>query len=266
DPLGPPPGTGYGEPPRPIPATESLYAPAPEADGQPTGSGYGTGHSVETLPELPPPPAASPSYDPGTARLTGGGRHNANSPESPTPGGWPTSPQAYGNPGDPRQQQLAQAYQQAQGYQRALEPDFPAGPHLPSPDLPSHDLPSSPQPANQSQQFGGPLGHPQTFESQGYETQNLETQGFEQQGPRYQGWEESPERTVRFDPKVHRGEETRPAEGRGYPEDPIDPTAIYAPERSSAHRAEVIAEEGARTDQAGQQPEQTPQWYGSDRR
>ncbi|WP_203885025.1 hypothetical protein [Planotetraspora kaengkrachanensis] len=126
----------------------------------------------------------------------------------------------YEQTADPREQQLAQAYQQAQSYQQLGTPtDYPPTPAAP----PAADY------------YGNPLGHPQ---------QESYTAPSDQQ-------------TTRLDPPAYQGDALS---GPGRREEPLDPTAIYAPERSQAKY-----EEGSGTDQAGHRADTNPHWYGSER-
>ncbi|GII53296.1 hypothetical protein Pth03_16850 [Planotetraspora thailandica] len=125
---------------------------------------------------------------------------------------------------DPREQQIAQAYQQAQSYQQ-LTPatDYSSGP----------TGPASP--------YDNPLGHPQRG----------------QDPASYTPASESAEQTARFDPPAYPGDALS---GPARREEPLDPTAIYAPERGQAKY-----EEGSGTDQAGHQGDPNAHWYGSER-
>ncbi|WP_169986271.1 hypothetical protein [Microbispora sp. H10836] len=132
------------------------------------------------------------------------------------------APPAYEGPADPREQQLAQAYQQAQSYQKIALPDHPTGPQ----DLPEY--------------YDNPLGHPQS-----------EPAPFQPPaaGPT--------EQTVRFDPSAYHGDPLSDPLRR---EEPLDPTAIYTPDRSQAKY-----EEGSAPDQAGRGTDPNLPWYGSER-
>ncbi|MBX6386103.1 MAG: hypothetical protein IRZ07_24545, partial [Microbispora sp.] len=128
---------------------------------------------------------------------------------------------AYEGSADPREQQLAQAYQQAQSYQKAL-PDQPTGPQ----DMPAY--------------YDNPLGHPQSDPAP------------------YQPPAAGPtEQTMRFDASTYRPDPLNdPLRGQ----EPLDPTAIYTPDRSQAKY-----EEGSVPDQAGRGTDPNLPWYGSDR-
>lgn len=131
-----------------------------------------------------------------------------------------------GGGADPREQQLAQAYQQAQSYQQQARPvDYSSGPT---------------GPVNPPQEYQGyydnPLGHPQTSAPHG-----------------------DVEQTMRFSPAAYQGDSLGgPAPGGR--EEPLDPTAIYAPERPQAKY-----EEGSGSDQSGRGTDPNLPWYGSDR-
>ncbi|MBB5624661.1 hypothetical protein BJ981_000360 [Sphaerisporangium krabiense] len=114
---------------------------------------------------------------------------------------------------------------------------------------------------------GGPLGHPQNpADTPGYPRPPAEQyrppqdQGYSQAG---QSWEDRPaDRTVRYDqqtyqPDVLDGPPPGPARPRQ--DEAIDPTAIYAPDRSAR------PEESPGRDQSGSGVDQQAPWYGSDR-
>jgi hypothetical protein len=145
--------------------------------------------------------------------------------DAPTQGGFDGGPQpAYDQTTDPREQQLAQAYQQAQSYQQLGTPtDYPPTPAAP----PAADY------------YGNPLGHPQ------------------QEPYTAPGAAPSDQQTTRLDPPAYQGDALSGPTRR---EEPLDPTAIYAPERSQAKY-----EEGSGTDQAGHRADTNPHWYGSER-
>lgn len=135
-----------------------------------------------------------------------------------------------GGGADPREQQLAQAYQQAQSYQQQARPvDYSSGPT---------------GPMNPPQEYQGyydnPLGHPQTPERPVHPVGDVE-------------------QTMRFNPAAYQGDSLSdpPSGGR---EEPLDPTAIYAPERPQAKY-----EEGSGSDQSGRGTDPNLPWYGSDR-
>lgn len=132
------------------------------------------------------------------------------------------APPAYEGPADPREQQLAQAYQQAQSYQKIALPDHPTGPQ----DLPEY--------------YDNPLGHPQS-----------------EPAPFQPPAADPTEQTVRFDPSAYHGDPLSDPLRR---EEPLDPTAIYTPDRSQAKY-----EEGSAPDQAGRGTDPNLPWYGSER-
>jgi hypothetical protein len=253
-----------------VPTTGASYPPPQESYStvadEPSygGAGYGGGHPghnaaygpTDTLPELPDPLPTAERQD--APRYTGPADSEFTRPAD---GGWPAPPpQAYGDPGDPRQQQLAQAYQQAQSYQRSREPEFPSATRQPEyPSGPQQSLPEYPAQAQQqspeySHGYGSPLGHPQTFEGQQPNQSWDDPQGIG-------------EKTVRFDPKAHRQDQDATRQpSRPHQDEPIDPTAIYVPERSASERPQVIAEEDVPADQVGQGTDPSLHWYGSDRR
>ncbi|MEV7005698.1 hypothetical protein [Streptosporangium sp. NPDC051022] len=152
------------------------------------------------------------------------------------------------DPVDPRSQQMAQAYQQAENYQQqsqAGEPQ-PRGSEYP-------DYTSSQAGGSYDDRFGHPQGH------QASQSQPQGAQQYQQQ------WEAAPaETTLRFDPNAYQGDALSgptPA-GRSWDSQPIDPTAIYKPERSS----QVTGEETPDRERVGPGQDQNMSWYGSDRR
>ncbi|WP_433420435.1 hypothetical protein ACQP1V_08070 [Microtetraspora malaysiensis] len=124
---------------------------------------------------------------------------------------------------DPREQQLAAAYQQAQNYQQHSQPVDYAGSQTAPQDYPDY--------------YDNPLGHSQTPEPSRYSAPS--------------------DQTMRFDANLYQGD---PLSGPSRREDTIDPTAIYAPERSQAK-----LEEGVSTEQAGHGSDPQAPWYGSQR-
>ncbi len=124
---------------------------------------------------------------------------------------------------DPREQQLAAAYQQAQNYQQHSQPVDYAGSQTAPQDYPDY--------------YDNPLGHSQTPEPSRYSAPS--------------------DQTMRFDANLYQGD---PISGPSRREDTIDPTAIYAPERSQAK-----LEEGVSTEQAGHGSDPQAPWYGSQR-
>ncbi|MCC5580444.1 hypothetical protein IMZ11_32980 [Microtetraspora sp. AC03309] len=124
---------------------------------------------------------------------------------------------------DPREQQLAAAYQQAQSYQQHAQPVDYAGSQTAPQDYPDY--------------YDNPLGHAQTPEPARYAAPS--------------------DQTMRFDANLYQGD---PLSGPSRRQDTIDPTAIYAPERSQAK-----LEEGVSTEQAGHGADPQAPWYGSQR-
>ncbi|GGO18488.1 hypothetical protein GCM10010116_37280 [Microbispora rosea subsp. aerata] len=183
---------GYGQP---------SYSPSPESRPYEQDQPYGQGSPFSGY--------SGPAFARQAEHAPGGPAFDA--------------PPAYEAPVDPREQQLAQAYQQAQSYQKSSLPDLPTGPQ----DLPEY--------------YDNPLGHPQS-----------DPAPFQQPpaaGPDNQ--------TVRFDPSVYRGDPLSDPLRR---EEPLDPTAIYTPDRSQAKY-----EEGSAPDQAGRGTDPNLPWYGSER-
>lgn len=146
------------------------------------------------------------------------------------------------DPVDPRSQQMAQAYQQAENYQQSQ-----AG--TPEPQLRVPEYTSNPQGNQPGGSYDSPLGHPQA-------------QPYQQGGQ----WENSAaETTMRFDPAAYQADPLNAPGPAGHTWDtqpPIDPTAIYKPERSG----QVTGEESQDRERVGPGQEQNMSWYGSDRR
>ncbi|GAA4194432.1 hypothetical protein [Microbispora amethystogenes] len=219
----------YGGQPEALPAHQrSDYSAPPQG---PVFDQYGyAGQQSETggYGRFPNPPEG-PGFPPAGAE---GRPYEQDQPygHSGYPGSEPAAggpaydaPPAYESPADPREQQLAQAYQQAQSYQKIALPDHPTGPQ----DLPEY--------------YDNPLGHPQSSEPAPFQAPPP--------GPA--------EQTLRFDPSGYRGDPLTDPLRR---EEPIDPTAIYTPDRSQAKY-----EEGSAPDQAGRGTDPNLPWYGSER-
>ncbi|GAA3122730.1 hypothetical protein [Streptosporangium carneum] len=154
------------------------------------------------------------------------------------------------DPVDLRSQQMAQAYQQAESYQQSQGVSQPTSQGGTEPQLRVPEYTSS--------QAGGsyddPFGHPQAQQAPPAQ------QPYQQGGQ----WETPAETTLRFDPAAYQGD---PLSGpspsaRSWDSQPIDPTAIYKPERS----AQVTGEESSDRERVGPGQEQNMSWYGSDRR
>ncbi|MBB4939875.1 hypothetical protein FHR32_004180 [Streptosporangium album] len=152
----------------------------------------------------------------------------------------PTEPNLhYPAPGpvDPRSQQMAQAYQQAETYQQQAQGT--------EPQLQVPEYGASPQGGS----YDGPFGHPQTSPA---------AQPYQQQSGHQ--WDPPADATLRFDPSSYQGD---PLGGNSWDSQPaIDPTAIYRPERS----AQVMGEESSDRERVGPGQEENMSWYGSDRR
>ncbi|TQS27364.1 hypothetical protein [Microbispora sp. KK1-11] len=206
---------GYGQFPSAPPA-------APNAPGAPDPRGYGQHSSYSPAPEARPYEQEQP-YGQGSPFSGYSGQAFARQAAEHTAGG-PAfdAPPAYEGPADPREQQLAQAYQQAQSYQKGALPDHPTGPQ----DMPEY--------------YDNPLGHPQS-----------EPAPFQPPVPG------PADQTLRFDPSGYQGDPLSDPLRR---EEPLDPTAIYTPDRSQAKY-----EEGSAPDQAGLGTDPNLPWYGSER-
>ncbi|WP_189246593.1 hypothetical protein [Streptosporangium pseudovulgare] len=156
-------------------------------------------------------------------------------------------------PVDPRSQQIAQAYQQAESYAQQAQGTEP---QLRVPEYMSS--PGSPSP--QTGGYDDPFGHPQT--PQGPPAAQSYQQGGQQGGGQWDAQEES---TMRLTPGAYQGDPLNDPDPGLRPWDSrptIDPTAIYKPERS----AQVTGEESTDRERVGPGQEQNMSWYGSDRR
>ncbi|MEU6407290.1 hypothetical protein [Microbispora sp. NPDC046933] len=263
---------GYGAQPEAAAPQRSDYSPPPQGPvfdqygyaGQQTDSG-GYGQFPSAPPAAPGGPGAQdprgygqpsydqssyeqpsydqPSYDPTAGRAPearpyeqdqsygqgapfsgySGQAFARQAPEHAAGGPAFDAPPAYEGPADPREQQLAQAYQQAQSYRKGALPDHPTGPQ----DLPEY--------------YDNPLGHPQS-----------EPAPFQPPAPAV-----ADQMTVRFDPSTYTGDPLSDPLRR---EEPLDPTAIYTPDRSQAKY-----EEGSAPDQTGRRTDPNLPWYGSER-
>ncbi|GGK58531.1 hypothetical protein Ppa06_17120 [Planomonospora parontospora subsp. parontospora] len=159
----------------------------------------------------------------------------------------------YPDPADPRSQQIAQAYQQAESYQQSSGTE---------PQLRVPEYTSSPGAG-----YDDPFGHPQTPQAPPIQQQAQPQAPQPGQG---QPWEAPAEATLRFDPGAYRndplnapgpGDQAGTA-GRGWDSQPIDPTAIYTPERPG----QATGEENLDRERTGPGQEPNMSWYGSDRR
>ncbi|MFB9721894.1 hypothetical protein [Planobispora longispora] len=187
------------------------------------------------------------------------------------------------DPMDARSQQIAHAYQQAESYQQqaygAAEPSYGAEPQYggtePQLRLPEY---TASQPGT---------GYDQ--QSSGYDQQapayDQQAPAYDQQSSGYDSsfgqaqppqtapqWETPPaDATLRFDPGAYRADplggpapaaHSAPAASSWESPQPIDPTAIYTPERSG----QAMGEETGDRERVGPGQEQSTSWYGSDRR
>ncbi|HUR02427.1 MAG TPA: hypothetical protein VM347_07805 [Nonomuraea sp.] len=187
----------------------------------------------------PPPPVSQPQPQFGQQPYV----HNAfDQPQGQPFTGFSSqeyaTPAAYQEPDppvDPRSQQLLDAYQQAETYQHSASSG--GAPDLRVPDYASQQ---------QARPYDDPFGHPQ-LQQPGYPPQPPGPQAqppapqaqYEPQPTQYEpqpyqphhqaaGWSEPPtESTVRLDQSMFRGDALDDAPRQG--DDPIDPTAIYAP-------------------------------------
>ncbi|MBG0828048.1 hypothetical protein HS041_09740 [Planomonospora sp. ID67723] len=153
------------------------------------------------------------------------------------------------DPVDARSQQIAHAYQQAENYQQQSQG---AEPPLRVPEYTASQTGGYDQGGYDQGGYDSSFGHPQTSQS----------------GP---SWETPPaEATLRFDPSAYQGDPlsgpapAAPAAPASptWDSQPIDPTAIYTPERSG----QAMAEENGDRERVGPGQDQNTSWYGSDRR
>ncbi|MEU1876731.1 hypothetical protein ABZ470_05415 [Streptosporangium sp. NPDC020072] len=230
----------------------------PPAEPQATGYGQKAGqfHGADSYGGRPEPQAASPYGSDSEPRLTFDAQGQHSFPQPPDNYGQPftgysgseyvrqTEPNLHypaPDPVDPRSQQMAQAYQQAENYQQSQ-----AG--TPEPQLRVPEYTSNPQTPQQGGNYDN-LGYPQA-------------QPYQQGGGQ---WEAPAEMTLRFDPAAYQGDPLNGPSPSGRSWDsqpPIDPTAIYKPERST----QVTGEESPDRERVGPGQEQNMSWYGSDRR
>ncbi|WP_248961794.1 hypothetical protein [Sphaerisporangium perillae] len=196
---------------------------------------------------------------------------------------------------DPRQQQIAHAYQQAQSYQQQSQGAGAAGTpadgrfdlgggqsgaseHTGTQPVRTPDYTASygaspfghPQSPADSAAYPRPAGDSQPYHSaQDHPYPPVQDQPYQQEQPNRQAqpaWDEpASEKTVRFDPKAYQNDPLNapmpPPASQGRRDEPLDPTAIYAPDRS----AQARPEESDGRDPAGPGVDQGARWYGSDR-
>ncbi|GIH45101.1 hypothetical protein SAMN05421833_102322 [Microbispora rosea] len=213
---------GYGQFPSAPPSAPTSAPNVPSAPGASGGYGQPSSYNPSPAPEARPYEQEQP-YGQGSPFSGYSGQAFARQAAEHAAGG-PAfdAPPAYEGPADPREQQLAQAYQQAQSYQKGALPDHPTGPQ----DMPEY--------------YDNPLGHPQS-----------EPAPFQPPMPG------PADQTVRFDASGYQGD---PLSDPLHREEPLDPTAIYTPDRSQAKY-----EEGSAPDQAGLGTDPNLPWYGSER-
>ncbi|MFD0887295.1 hypothetical protein ACFQ08_22355, partial [Streptosporangium algeriense] len=256
--------SGYGPRTEPQPQTPSYGDPQqsaypPPAEPQNTGYGQQAGqpHGTDSYGGRPEPQPASPYGSDSEPRLTFDTQGQHSFPQPPDNYGQPftgysgaeyarqTEPNLHypaPDPVDPRSQQMAQAYQQAESYQQSQ-----AG--TPEPQLRVPEYTSNPPGPQQGGPYDNPLGQPQA-------------QPYQQGGGQ---WDAPAEMTLRFDPAAYQGDQLsgpNPGARQWDSQPPIDPTAIYKPERS----AQVTGEESPDRERVGPGQEQNMSWYGSDRR
>jgi hypothetical protein len=224
-------------------------------------------------------PGYAGSYSQGAEQFGGGyatGEHGRPSEASPL----------YGDASDVRMQQIAQAYQQAQNYQAQGNRGGPGSGGQGGEVTGTQPVRTPDHTAG----YGSPFGHPQMPVDSGsyqaradavYGSQEPSYPGPGERQPSYgpgeqsnpratPAWEEAAaERTVRFEQKAFQDDPLNaplpsplpPAAPQPRRGEAIDPTAIYAPERTTQARPE----ESPGRDQAQSDADQGAPWYGSDR-
>jgi hypothetical protein len=226
-PQGEPQSYPLSQPEPEAPFSASPPAPYAPADSQPR-------LSFDAQPQGPSFPQPPDNYGQPLTGYSGAEFARQSDPGLPYP-----------DPADPRSQQIAQAYQQAESYQQSSGTE---------PQLRVPEYTSSPGGG-----YDDPFGHPQTPQAP-----PLQQQG---QG---QPWDAPAEATLRFDPSAYQndplnapgpGDQAGTA-GRGWDSQPIDPTAIYTPERPG----QATGEENLDRERTGPGQEPNMSWYGSDRR
>ncbi|MBB2909703.1 hypothetical protein FHS43_000949 [Streptosporangium becharense] len=255
----------------------------PESYGQPQGQpygqspeqapGYGQSESQAQAPAYGQSGYGVPAEQQASAPLAGTGGHRSTPFDDRPAQPFPQPPENYGQPFtgysgtefgrvdepgphypapdpiDPRTQQMAQAYQQAESYQQQNQG---TAPNLRVPDYGSGQQNSSYDvPFGHQQAPDAPFGHPQTSQAQPYQ----------QGGPQ---WDAQSEATVRFDPDAYRADPLGAAapSAASWDSQPIDPTAIYKPEQLPGQVTDGETPDRERT---GPGQDQNMSWYGSDR-
>ncbi|MGV9776768.1 hypothetical protein [Streptosporangium sp. NPDC003464] len=234
-------------------AQPPAYAPQPEQQQAPFYQAQPEAPAYQAQPEAPAPYAPAD----GQSRVSFDSQAQPSFPKPPENygqpfGGYsgadfarPTEPNLHypaPDPVDPRSQQMAQAYQQAESYQQQVQG---AEPQLRVPEYGTSQAGGA---------YDDPFGHPQAPPA---------AQPYQQQGGHQ--WDAPADATLRFDPNAYQGDPLNdPNAGRNsWDSQPaIDPTAIYKPERS----AQVTGEETPDRERVGPGQEQNMSWYGSDRR
>ncbi|RCG27925.1 hypothetical protein DQ384_25755 [Sphaerisporangium album] len=251
----------YGLPPQ---DQGSSYGQTGQRD---QGAGYGQPSPLDpgygqTAPQVSPLDAPSPyaPTGPQTSPLDAAPSYGGYSSDY----GLPEPSPLYAEGTDPRQQQLAQAYQQAQSYQQSQSGTPESGEY---PGTGTHPV----RTPDYNSYGASPFGHPQMpADTTAYSRPAAESQPYPApQDQAYQPgrstWEDPPaERTVRFDPKAAYQKDPLnaplpPGMDQGRADEAIAPTAIYAPDRSAR------PEESPGRDQTGSGVDQGAPWYGSDR-
>ncbi|MFB9707992.1 hypothetical protein ACFFR2_13770 [Streptosporangium nondiastaticum] len=262
----------YGEPQPPgydrQPAESGMGGYAPQAEQQ-------TPFYTPPQETYPPQEGYSPPAEAG-AHTAFDGRPQQSFPQPPENYGQPLTGYSGGEfawqteqgtpyqapaPVDPRSQQIAQAYQQAESYAQQAE-SYAQQAQGTEPQLRVPEYMSSPgSPGPQTGGYDDPFGHPQAPQGPPA-AQPYQQQGGQQGGGQWDAHEES---TMRLTPGAYQGDPLNDPDPGLRPWDSrptIDPTAIYKPERS----AQVTGEESTDRERVGPGQEQNMSWYGSDRR
>ncbi|WP_424529284.1 hypothetical protein ACOZ38_06890 [Sphaerisporangium viridialbum] len=242
-------GADFGRQPEPSP----LYAEAADARQQQIAQAYQQAQSYQQS-QGGGSPSEGRSEHSGTP---GGQEYTTGTQPVRTPeyaSGYSGSP--FGHP---------QSAGDSSGYSR---PPADAQPYRPAQEQPYQDQPYQDQPYQRPQDQGYPQPQDRPY-PQAPEPYPQAPEPYPQEQPyqpQQQAWEEpAVEKTVRFDPKAFQNDPLNapmpPSGPQGHRDEPIDPTAIYAPDRSAQARPE---ESGSR-EPAGPGVDQGSRWYGSDR-
>ncbi|GAA3444329.1 hypothetical protein Pve01_25490 [Planomonospora venezuelensis] len=282
---------GRREPQFPAYTPSSTEPQLPSYGGQdPQFSSYAPAQPEQQVPFYEPQAPAAQPYTPADSqpRLPFDGQAQASFPQPPENYGQPLTGYSGAefarqneaephypapDPVDARSQQIAHAYQQAESYQQQAHG---AEPQLRVPEYTASPSGGYDQSGYDQSGYDAPFGHPQTPQSGPSWEVPQETpqsapswdvpQGASQSAPSWDAPREAPpaETTVRFDPAAYQGDPLggpAPA-AQTWDSQPIDPTAIYTPERSG----QAMTGENGDRERVAPGQEQNTSWYGSDRR